>query len=148
MDTQVFCKQHIHFNKDVKTQDEAFLTISKIAYEAGFVRNSTAYYKGLKARELEITTGFKDGIAIPHSKNETCLKPGVFFIRFDHPIEWYALDGNAIHVVIALTIPMRGGEEHLRLLSTLARKLMNEEFRNKIKNSDVIDHIYDAIMQV
>lgn len=148
MDTTVFNKQHIHFNTTAFTQEDAFKAIAKIAQEAGFVDDENAYFDGLKEREKEATTGFQDGIAIPHSKHTTCKKPGIFLVRFAHPIEWNALDEQPVHVAIALTIPQDGGDEHLRILSKIARKLMNEEFRNAIKNNEDVDALYNAIAEI
>lgn len=148
MDKSVFDKQHIHVNTEAFTQEEAFKAIAKIAYEAGFVADEKAYFEGLKDREKEATTGFQDGIAIPHSKHATCLKPGIFLVRFQHAIAWNALDGQPVHVAIALTIPQDGGDEHLRILSKIARKLMNEEFRTSIKHNDDIDTLYNVIAEI
>lgn len=148
MDKSVFDKSHIHFNEDAKTQEEAFRAIAKIAYEAGFVADESVYFEGLKEREKEATTGFQDGIAIPHSKNDTCLKPGIFLVRFQNAIEWNALDEQPVHVAIALTIPQAGGEQHLRILSKIARKLMNEEFRSSLKTNDNVDTLYDVIAEI
>lgn len=148
MDTSVFDKQHIHFNTSAKTQDEAFREIAHIAFKEGFVDNEEEYFKGLWERENEATTGFQDGIAIPHSKSKTCLKPGIFLIKFEEAIEWNALDEQPIHVAIALTIPFDGGQEHLRILSKIARKLIDEEFRNALKHSMDRDELYEVISAI
>lgn len=148
MTSEVFNKEHIFFNENVTTQEEAFKAIAKIAFDAGYVESEEAYFLGLQKREEEATTGFQDGIAIPHSKNATVIKPGVFLVKFKHAIEWNALDGNPIHVAIALTIPEAGGETHLRILSKIARKLIDGEFRNTLKTSTDIDSLYQAIAQI
>lgn len=145
MDKLVFDKHHIHFNTEASTQDEAFKAIAKAAYEAGFVADEETYYKGLWEREQEATTGFQDDIAIPHSKNTTCLKPGIFLMKFKNAIEWNALDNEPVHVAIALTIPYDGGEQHLRILSKIARKMINDDFRSALKNSDDTDTLYGVI---
>lgn len=148
MDKAVFNEQHIIFDERAKTQDEAYKIIAEAAYKAGFVRDQEVYYQGLWEREKEATTGFQDGIAIPHSKNDTCLKPGIFLVKFAHPIEWNALDGNPVSVAIALTIPQEGGETHLRILSKIARKLINEEFRNGLKNGTTPEALYQVLHEV
>lgn len=148
MDTNVFDKHHIHFNTEAKTQEEAYHAIAKIAYEAGFVTSESTYYTGLWEREKEATTGFQDGIAIPHSKSNACLKPGVFLVKFKEAIEWNALDGEPIHVAIALTIPENGGEMHLRILSKIARKLIDEDFRKALKDSTDTNTLYEVISAI
>lgn len=132
MNANVFNLTHIMFNNTAQTQDEAFKVIAKLAFARGFVASETAYYQGLKARELEATTGFKDHIAIPHSKDASVLKPGLFLLKFLNEIPWQALDGKPIKVAFALTIPEAGATEHLKLLSLIARKLIDNEFRHNI----------------
>lgn len=148
MDKSVFDKHHIHFDDTATTQDEAFKVIAKVTYEAGFVADEETYYKGLWEREKEATTGFQDGIAIPHSKHTTCRKPGVFLVKFQHAIEWNALDEEPVQVAIALTIPFDGGEQHLRILSKIARKMIDEGFRSALKNSDDVDTLYEVIAAI
>lgn len=148
MDTQVFNKEHIAFDATAKTQDEAFHAIAKLVHTAGFVEEEHLFYKGLCEREEESTTGFTDGIAIPHSKCDTVKKPGVFLIKFANPIEWNSLDGELIRVAIALTIPNNGGENHLRILSKIARKMIHEEFRTALKSTNEIDILYKTIAQI
>lgn len=144
----IFNTTHIFFNNDAKTQDDAFKAIAKIAFDAGYVENEEAYYLGLQEREKEATTGFQDGIAIPHSKNSTVIKPGVFLVKFTNPISWDALDGQDIQVAIALTIPISGGDLHLRILSKIARKLIDDKFRMILKSSNDIETLYQTIASI
>lgn len=148
MDTSVFNQDHIVFDDTATTQTQAFHIIAHKAFREGYVKDEEAYFQGLCAREKEATTGFQDGIAIPHSKHETCLKPGVFLVRFAHPIAWNALDGEPIHVALGLTIPEAGGEEHLRILSKLARQLIHEDFRQALKSSEDIEELCAVLAAV
>ncbi|PFJ17676.1 PTS cellobiose transporter subunit IIA [Bacillus cereus] len=148
MNKEVFNKKHIIFDTEAKTQQEAFKTIAKVAFEAGYVASSEEFYEGLVQRESETTTGFKDGIAIPHSKHLTVQKPGMFLVKFSNSINWNALDNKPVKVAFALTIPEAGAKEHLKLLSSIARKLIDDEFRNgvceendPVKLTEIIEQI-------
>lgn len=134
MNAKVFNQQHILFDKTATTQKEAFQVISDFAYKQGFVNNVQHYFDGLNKREAEATTGFKDQIAIPHSKDVSVLKPGMFLVKFSHEIPWQALDSKPVKVAFALTIPEEGATEHLKLLSLIARKLIDYKFREGILN--------------
>lgn len=137
MEISIFNQEHIFYDHDSKTQDEAFLNVAKFIKDCGYVSNSDEFYQGLKTREVESTTGFKNGIAIPHSNDGSVLKPGLFLVKFDNKIDWNALDGEPIKVGFFLSIPKDGAREHLKLLSKIARKLMDDEFRDDVlKNSD------------
>ncbi|EUJ41878.1 PTS sugar transporter subunit IIA [Brochothrix campestris] len=132
MNPTIFNETHLLFDETATTQAEAFQVIAHFAYERGYVTDETGYKLGLQQRESEATTGFKDHLAIPHSQGEFVIKPGLFLVRFKHPIDWQALDGKAIHVAFALTIPNEGAAEHLKLLSLIARRLIDAEFRSNV----------------
>lgn len=53
----------------------------------------------------------------------------MFLIKFKHAIHWQALDQKPVNTVFALTIPEEGASEHLKLLSLIARKLIDTDFR-------------------
>ncbi|MGY3745711.1 PTS sugar transporter subunit IIA [Vagococcus salmoninarum] len=148
MNAEVFKKENILFDETSTTQTEAFKEIANFAKERGYVTSAEEYFKGLTGREAEATTGFKDGIAIPHCKNETVIKPGMFLVKFKNDIEWNTLDGQPVKVAFGLTIPQEGAQEHLKLLSLIARKMIDDEFRNGIlseNNPDKLTEIIDEI---
>lgn len=148
MDKEIFNKENIFYDQNSNTQDEAFRSIGKFVAEKGYSNSADAFYKGLKAREVESTTGFKDGIAIPHSNDDSVDKPGLFLIKFTNGIEWKALDDKPIKVAFVLSIPKNGSTEHLKLLSKIARKLMDDEFRQNILDSDDQEVLSEAINQI
>lgn len=144
----VFTKEHIYVDENSTTQDEAFKFIAKIAKKHGFVKDEMEYYKGLHKREKEATTGFNDGIAIPHSKNSTVIKPGVFLVKFKNSIEWDSLDGKPTTTAFALTIPENGAENHLRILSLIATKLIDDNFRETVINETNSDKLYNLVSEI
>ncbi|MBO0476707.1 PTS sugar transporter subunit IIA [Vagococcus sp. DIV0080] len=148
MNQEIFNKTHILFDTESTTQEEAFKAIAIYAYEKGFVNDAETFFLGLKEREKEATTGFKDGIAIPHSKNKSVIKPGMFLVKFEHQIPWNALDGKDVNVAFALTIPEEGATEHLKLLSLIARKLIDNSFREGILNENDPDKLAEIIDQI
>ena len=112
------------------------------------IKDEEAFYNGLHEREKEATTGFNDGIAIPHSKNKTVIAPGVFLIKFKNKIEWDSLDGQGITTAFALTIPEDGAENHLKVLSTIAKELLNDDFRNNITTETDTKCLYDLVKEI
>lgn len=148
MEKEIFVPEHIFYDHDSQTQTEAFESVAKFVYDCGYVSDAEQFAEGLKARETEATTGFKNGIAIPHSNDSSVLKPGLFLVKFDHGIEWQALDKQPIHVGFFLTIPKAGEREHLKLLSKIARKLMDEKFSQTIITNDDVATLAAAIDEI
>lgn len=148
MDKEIFNNENIFYDNDSKTQDEAFQSIANFVAERGYSSSADGFYQGLKAREQESTTGFKDGIAIPHSNDDSVTKPGLFLIKFDNAIEWDALDKKPIRVAFVLSIPKNGSTEHLKLLSKIARKMMDDEFRQTVLESNDNAVLFETINQI
>ena len=142
---ELFSEDHIYIDENSTTQDEAFKFIASIAKKHGYVKSEEDFYHGLQEREKEATTGFNDGIAIPHSKNSTVISPGVFLIKFKNPIEWDSLDGKKITTAFALTIPEDGAENHLKILSTIAKELIDDNFRNTVIKETDSQKLYNLV---
>ncbi|MDH6518648.1 PTS system fructose-specific IIC component [Streptomyces sp. SAI-135] len=84
-------------------------------------------------REAQGTTGLGDEIAIPHAKTDAVSAPVVGFARSAEGVEWGSLDGTKARLVFMISVPeAAAGDEHLRILALLSRKLMDAEFRARL----------------
>lgn len=79
------------------------------------------------AREQKSPTGLKGGIAIPHCRTTAVEVPTVAFARLDPTVDFGAKDGPA-ELVFLIAAPDGGGEQHLQLLTKLARALVRADF--------------------
>lgn len=90
----------------------------------------------LWTREDAYSTGLGHGIAIPHAMSEAIEHPAISICRLAQPVDWGALDGQPVDLVIMLTLnPRQGREQHLRIFSRLARRIMYEEFRQQLRSA-------------
>ncbi|WP_405948397.1 fructose-specific PTS transporter subunit EIIC [Streptomyces prunicolor] len=84
-------------------------------------------------REAQGTTGLGDEIAIPHAKTDAVSAPVVGFARSAEGVEWGSLDGTKARLVFMIAVPeAAAGDEHLRILALLSRKLMDVGFRERL----------------
>ncbi len=72
----------------------------------------------------------------------------MFLIKYSEPIEWNALDKRPVKVAFALTIPVEGAKEHLRLLSLIARKLIDDDFRSGVLEENNPEKLTAIINQI
>jgi PTS system nitrogen regulatory IIA component len=78
-------------------------------------------HRVLLAREALGSTGFGNGIAIPHPRNPIVLripKPEVAVCYLDRPVDFEALDGKAVHTLVTVVSPST--RTHLHLLALIA----------------------------
>lgn len=135
----------IILDSDVKNRDEALHEmIDSIALE-GLVTNKSDFMDSVIMREEQASTSIGFSIAIPHGKSDTVQKPFVSFMRTRELIEWSA-DSEDVSIIFLLGLPKEGSErDHLLFLSTVSRKLVNQEFREDLMKLNTIDDIYELL---
>lgn len=84
-------------------------------------------------REEEASTSMGLGIAIPHAKTSSVTNASVVFLRLNQPIEWNT--DKDVQMVFGIFVPAENiDNQHLKILSSLARKLANQPFRDELLN--------------
>ena len=84
------------------------------------------------AREAQSATGLPGGIAIPHCRSAAVSTPTLVFARLAPAADFGAKDGGA-DLVFLIAAPEGAGQEHLTLLSSLARALVRAEFTDALR---------------
>jgi len=106
-------------------------------------------YQVLVAREELSSTGIGDGIAIPHVRNPVVLhisKPMVTLFFLEHPVDFGAIDGQAVYALFMLISPTV--RAHLHLISRLAYTLRDSAFREIIQRQGLREEILGAAKSV
>lgn len=148
-DTDLIKNELIEFDVKAETKEEALRKIAKIAYEAGRVQEQDSYFHGMMEREEEFTTGFGDGIAIPHAKLDVVNEPTICVIKLNKSIDWDAMDGQPVQLIIAMAVPTQHeGKMHLKLLATLSEQLMEEDFKEALLSACTKDDLYNIISKI
>lgn len=91
------------------------------------------YIEDVYAREREVSTAMGSSIAIPHALSQGVQNNSLVFLRLLHPIQW---DDDEVQMVFGIAVRKENsGNEHLKILSNLARKLMNKVFTDELLHS-------------
>jgi PTS system nitrogen regulatory IIA component len=75
----------------------------------------------LVERERLGSTGFGQGVAIPHGKIDGLTKIYGLFVRLAEPVDFKALDKVRVDLVFLLLSPPEAGAEHLKALAAISR---------------------------
>ncbi|MDP5226365.1 MULTISPECIES: fructose-specific PTS transporter subunit EIIC [Arthrobacter] len=86
------------------------------------------------AREEKTPTGIPGGIAIPHAKTDAVTEPALAVARLGNPVGFGAKDGPA-DLVFLIAAPAGADQEHLKLLSKLARSLIKKDFTAALRSA-------------
>jgi PTS system nitrogen regulatory IIA component len=80
-----------------------------------------AVLAGLNEREQLGSTGFGQGVAIPHAKIESLAQIYALFVRLAEPVDYKAIDGRPVDLLFLLLSPPNAGAEHLKALAAVSR---------------------------
>src|SRR3954465_2026501 len=108
-------------------------------------QNERTIFEILMQREKLGSTGVGNGIAIPHGKLAKLDKLFGLFARLERPIDFEALDGQAVDLVFLLLAPEGAGADHLRALARVARLLRDPEVARKLRDSRDAEALYAVL---
>ncbi|MEU4952579.1 fructose-specific PTS transporter subunit EIIC [Streptomyces lavendulae] len=118
------------------SKEAAIREMAEMLATTGNVRDVDELVRVALAREAQGTTGLGESIAIPHAKTDAVVRPTVGFARSAEGIEWGSLDGTKARLVFMISVPeAAAGDEHLRILALLSRKLMDTGFRDRLQGA-------------
>lgn len=96
------------------------------------------------AREQKTATGIPGGIAIPHCRSEAVTVPTLAMARLNPKVDFGAKDGPA-DLIFFIAAPGGADQEHLKLLSKLARSLIKKDFTAALRNASSREEIVELV---
>jgi PTS system nitrogen regulatory IIA component len=103
----------------------------------------------LLAREALGSTGYGDGIAIPHPRNPIVLHvraPSASVCYLERPVDFGAIDGKPVHTLVTLVCPST--RAHLHLLSVVAAALRDPPFLARIAERAGADALVPEVERI
>lgn len=114
----------------------------------GRVTDRRAYVEAVMAREEETGgTGMESGIAIPHAKSPAVTRPAIAFARSTRGLDFGAEDGTPADLVFLIAAPEGADELHVKMLSRLARRLIHEDFRTRLRQAGSPEEVVAVIRE-
>ncbi|MNN03538.1 Nitrogen regulatory protein [compost metagenome] len=105
-------------------------------------------FESLVARERLGSTGFGNGIAIPHCRLTGCQAPISAILHLDAPVDFDALDAAPVDLLFVLLVPEAATEEHLELLRQIASMLDRSEVRDRLRHARNGEELYQIVVDV
>ncbi len=139
--TELISKEQICMDIKSNTKEDAILELVEALDKSGNLCDKKVYLCDVLKREGEISTGIGNEIAIPHGKSKGVKKASLAFGVSKKGIDFQSYDEKLVHLIFLIAVPENSNDLHLRVLSQLSRKLMHEEFREKLKNANTSDEV-------
>lgn len=148
METKIINPSLVRLDADLgSTPDEVISGLAAVVTDAGRSTSVDELAAAAHAREAKSHTGVPGGVAIPHCRCAAVTEPTLGFARLKDPVDFGAPDGPA-ELTFLIAAPEGGGREHLKILSTLARALVNKEFVASLRAAGSDEEVVALITEV
>jgi PTS system nitrogen regulatory IIA component len=131
---------------DVKASDKERL-LEQLSMEAADVAGLPAdeVAREIAKREELGSTGVGNGVALPHARLTSLKAPFALFARLRHGIDFDAIDGEPVDIVVLLLIPEAGDSGKGNALACVARALRDAETLRKVRSAPDREALYRVI---
>ncbi|HEX7958627.1 MAG TPA: phosphoenolpyruvate--protein phosphotransferase, partial [Terriglobales bacterium] len=136
----------IIFSSQSETKEEVIREIVDTFFIAGRTADPEGVEEAVWKRESVYSTGLGYGFAIPHCKTDAVSSGCLAILKLQKPVEWGSLDGAPVRIVILLALRETDTSiRHMQVFAKLARKLMDEHFRDELQRFDDADEILNLM---
>ncbi|QPR27415.1 phosphoenolpyruvate--protein phosphotransferase [Edwardsiella hoshinae] len=142
-DAPLISLQCITLDSDWRSKEEVLKGMTDNLLLANRCRYPRKLEAELWSREAVFSTGLGFGFAIPHSKSAHIEQSTISVARLKAPVRWG--DDDAQFIIMLTLNKHAAGDQHMRIFSRLARRIMHEEFRNALVNAASADAIANLL---
>lgn len=132
-DTPLVTPRCISLDNDWNSKEEVMKGMTDNLLLAGRCRYPRKLEADLWAREAVFSTGLGFSFAIPHSKSEHIEQSTISVARLKAPVMWG--DEEAQFIIMLTLNKHAAGDQHMRIFSRLARRIMHDDFRSALVNA-------------
>lgn len=100
--------------------------------DAGKIRNRKPALKAVFEREKKLSTGMRDGIAIPHGKSDEVDRLVAAVGLVPEGVEFDSMDKKPAKIIVLTVSPAQRTGPHIQFLGDINRLLIDDLAREKI----------------
>jgi len=118
-------RECIDIDRSISNKAECLQKVAKLAKHSAVLENISEeeILTALQRREEMGSTGFENGIAIPHCRLKEVKEFVVGIITIPDGVNFDAIDGKLSNIIMFIVAPQSKTNEHVRMLSTISNIL-------------------------
>ncbi|ANP73397.1 PTS fructose transporter subunit IIABC [Cryobacterium arcticum] len=121
--------------------------LAELVAGAGRATEIEGLYADALAREAKTSTGIPGGLAIPHCRSAAVTEPTLAVARLSQPVDFGSADGPA-DLIFMIAAPEGADQDHLKILSKLARSLMKSDFTAALRAAKTPEEIVTLVTDI
>lgn len=131
---------------DVKANDKGRL-LEQLSTEAAAATglDTDEVVREIAKREELGSTGVGNGVALPHARLPSLKAPFALLARLRHGIDFDAIDGEKVDIVVLLLLPEGGDGHNGNPLACVARALRESEILTELRNARSPEALYQVV---
>jgi PTS system nitrogen regulatory IIA component len=141
----ILTPERVVCNVQVNSKKRALEVISELLTKTQPELNQQEIFESLLNRERLGSTSLGHGVALPHGRVKSSDHTLGVFIQLKDGIDFDAIDNQPVDLLFGLLVPEESTQEHLQILSMLAKLFSDEKFREKLRTLKDSNKIYDLI---
>ena len=129
------------------TKADVLRAVVALAATSPAVTDAAALLADVEAREATLSTGVGDGLALPHARSAAVRESVAALATLAAPVDYDALDGAPVDLVLLLAGPLGDPGAHVRLLSRVSRLMSRAGVRARLLASTDADDFCAALAE-
>lgn len=129
--SRILPQENIVLDLPVQDKQDLFHQLGQLFGQSDNI-DADAATTAIAEREAAGSTGLGCGVAVPHGRVTSLISASAAFIRLAEPIPFDSPDGKPVRLVIALLMPQNEDDLHLGLLSEVASRFSDSDFRQRV----------------
>ncbi len=144
MSTPLITPELVGIDLTGNDRDDVTRQLIDLMAAAGRVTDADGFHADVRAREAQMATGMPGGVGLPHARSEHVTVPSLAVGRVPGGVDFGAPDGPA-NLIFLIAAPASGGSEHLKILASLARRLVHDSFRSSLLNAADANEVAEIV---
>lgn len=141
--SELLSESLINFDLKGFTKDDVLDEMIEMVYHSGKIKNRLEFKEDILDRERVSSTGIGEGIAIPHTKSNNIIVPGIAIGISKKGVNYESFDDKLVKIIFMIFTP--DSNTHLDLISKLSSFLMDNNFVNNIMDANNFNEVVDII---
>lgn len=143
-------RRELIFTKESYTdRNEILNCLISRADELHLLNNKAEYLKDVLSREEAMSTAVGFNISIPHGRSRGVKTPFIAYMHTEKPFVWDENSSNQVDLIFLIGVPETNENNmHLRFLSEISKKLMDDDFRDALRRASSEDEVFSMLEDI
>lgn len=142
-------KKLVYVNETCHTQQCVLDKIIQDAYTLEYISSKSLFLDAIMKRENIMPTSVGFHVAIPHGRSKAVNKPFVAFMNTKEAFIWNDVNKEMVDLIFLIGVPEENEDNlHLKCLSMISRKLMQDDFRDALRNADHAEAAFTILNEI